>query len=114
MINEDIIEFPETPITEDTFKRQGWLKIEEFEEDEDGEGDTYVYYYYVLPLPKDNPDEACLVMISSCNDESKELGLPNGQYYVELEDMNSLGFCKSEEEVEILYRAMTGRELYED
>jgi hypothetical protein len=26
MINEDIIEFPETPITEETFERQGWLK----------------------------------------------------------------------------------------
>ena len=34
MINEDIIEFPETPITEETFERQGWLKIEEIEEDE--------------------------------------------------------------------------------
>jgi len=114
MINEDIIEFPETPITEETFERQGWLKIEEIEEDEDEEGGTYVYYYYVLPLPKDNPDEECLVMISSCNDENKELGLPTGHYYVELEDLNGLGFCKSEEEIEILYRALTGREIYED
>lgn len=114
MINEDIIEFPETPITEETFERQGWLKIEEIEEDDDEEGGTYVYYYYVLPLPKDNPDEECLVMISSCNDEYKEIGLPKGHYYVELEDFNGLGFCKSEEEIEILYRALTGRELYED
>lgn len=114
MINEDIIEFPETPITEDTFDRQGWLKVEEIEEDEDEEGGTYVYYYYVLPLPKDNPDEECLVMISSCNDENRELGLPKGHYYVELEDLNGLGFCKSEEEIEILYRALTSRELYED
>jgi hypothetical protein len=37
MINEDIIEFPETPITEDTFERQDWLKVEEIEEDEDEE-----------------------------------------------------------------------------
>ena len=113
MINEDIIEFPETPITEDTFDRQGWLKVEEIEEDEDEEGGTYVYYYYVLPLPKDNPDEDCLVLISSCNDEYRELGLPKGQYYAEIEDMNGLGFCKSEEELEILYRALTHQEIYE-
>jgi hypothetical protein len=53
-------------------------------------------------------------MISSCNDENKELGLPKGHYYVELEDLNGLGFCKSEEEVEILYRALTCGELYEE
>jgi hypothetical protein len=28
--------------------------------------------------------------------------------------LNGLGFCKSEEEIEILYRALTGREIYED
>lgn len=117
MINEDIIEFPETPITEETFEKQGWLRIEESEEDDEDDEDggaPYEYYYYVLPLPKDNPDEECLVMISNCNDESKELGLPKGHYYVELEDLNGLGFCKSEEELEILYRALTGREIYED
>jgi hypothetical protein len=113
MINEDIIEFPETPITEDTFERQGWLKVEEIEEDEDEEGGTYVYYYYVMPLPKDNPDEDCPVLISSCNDEYRELGLPKGHYYAELEDMNGLGFCKSEEELEILYRSLTHQEIYE-
>ena len=113
MINEDIIEFPETPITEDTFERQDWLKVEEIEEDTDEEGETYVYYYYVMPLPKDNPDENCQVLISSCNDEYRELGLPKGQYYVELENMNGLGLCKSEEELEFLYRSLTHREIYE-
>lgn len=114
MINEDIIEFPQTPITEKTFEEQGWLKIEEIEEDDEEEGGTYVYYYYILPLPKDNPDEECLVLISNCNDEYKELGLPKGHYFVELENQHGLGFCQSEEEVEILYRALTKRELYED
>lgn len=114
MITEDTIEFPETPITEDTFELQGWIKMEEIEEDDDTEGETYIYYYYILPLPKDNPDEDCKVIISSCNDEYKELGIPKGHYFAELEDMNGLGFCKSEEEVEILYRAITGRDLYED
>lgn len=114
MISEDIIEFPETPITEETFERQGWLKIEEIEEDDAEEGGTYVYYYYVLPLPKDNPDEECQVLISNCNDEYKEVGLPKGHYFVELENLHGLGFCKSEEQIEVLYRALTGRELYED
>jgi hypothetical protein len=114
MISEDIIEFPETPITEQTFAEQGWMKIEEIEEDEENENETHVYYYYVLPLPKDNPDENCLMLISNCNDEYKEVGLPKGHYFVELEDSYGLGFCKSEEQVEILYRALTGRELYED
>lgn len=114
MINEDIIEFPETPITEKTFEEQGWLKIEEIEEDEEEEGGTYVYYYYILPLPKDNPDENCKILISNCNDEHKDLNLPKGQYYVELEDTFGLGLCQSEEQIEILYRALTGREIYED
>lgn len=114
MINEDIIEFPETPITEATFERQGWLKVEDIEEDDEEEGETYVYYYYVMPLPKDNPDENCKVLISNCNDEYRELGLPKGQYYIELEDMNGLGLCTSEEQLEILYRALTKREIEED
>ena len=114
MINEDIIEFPETPITEKTFEEQGWLKIEDIEEDEDEEGGTTVYYYFALPLPKDNPDENCPLLISNCNDEYMELGIPKGHYYVELEDMNGLGFCQSEEQIEILYRALTGREIYEE
>lgn len=115
MISEDIIEFPHTPITEDTFQKQGWMKIEETESDEDdGLDEGYSYYYYILPLPKDNPDEECQVLISNCNDESKDLGLKKGQYYVELENMNGLGLCKSEEELEILYRAITGREIWED
>lgn len=113
MINEDIIEFPETPITEDTFEKQGWFKVEEIEEDEDEEGETYVYYYYMLPLPKDNPDEDCLKLISNCNDEYKQVGLPKGHYFVELEESLGLGFCQSEEEIEILYRALTKREIYE-
>lgn len=116
MITEDHIEFPQTPITEDTFEKQGWIKVEEIEEteDEDDVDDTNVFYYYILPLPKDNPDSDCKVLISNCDDEFSELGLPKGQYYVEIDDTNGLGFCSSEEQIEILYRALTGQELYED
>ena len=114
MINEDIIEFPETPITEKTFEEQGWMRVEESEPSDDEETDSYTYYYYILPLPKDNPDEECMMLISNCNDEYDEIGLPKGEYYVEIEDSYGLGFCKSEEQIEILYRALTGREIYED
>jgi hypothetical protein len=100
-----MIEFPYTPITEETFERQGWLR---FEDNEDG-GDTF--HYWVLPLPKDNPDDKCPVLISSADDEYFDLGLEKGQYMVEIDGMLGLGMCRNEEEVEILYRALTRHEL---
>ena len=36
-IEETPIEFPETPITEDTFERQGWEKVDEMAEEGDDE-----------------------------------------------------------------------------
>ena len=125
MITEDHIEFPETPITEKTFETQGWLRVDEteggfFDDDEENDdedtdgGESVTYYYFVLPLPKDNPDSECKMLISNCNDEYKDIGLPKGQYYVELENMNGQGICQSEEQIEILYRSLTGRDIYED
>ncbi len=113
MINEEIIEFPETPITEETFIKQGWIKVEEVDEEESEDDNEYVYYYYVLPLPKDNPDENCLMLISSCNDEYRELGFKKGQYITELEDCYGLGLCTSVEQIEILYSCLTGKDIYE-
>ena len=98
------IEFPFLPITEETFERQGWEKITETE----GEGDEKeTFSYYVLPLPKDNPDENCPFLISSADDEYLELGLNKGEYFVEIADFFGLGMCSNEEELEILYRALT-------
>jgi len=126
MITEDHIEFPETPITERTFETQGWLRVDETEggfsdseddddlDDDDSDNDGVSYYYFILPLPKDNPDSECKMLISNCNDEYQDIGLPKGQYYVELENMNGLGLCQSEEQIEILYRSLTGRDIYED
>ena len=124
MITEDHIEFPETPITEKTFEKQGWLRVDETEgglfddededDDEDADSGSTTYYYFILPLPKDNPDSECKMLISNCNDEYMDIGLPKGQYYIEMENMNGLGLCQSEEQIEILYRALTGREIYED
>jgi len=106
-MNEEFIEFPFLPITEKTFERQGWEKIIENDgEDEDSEPITF--YYWILHLPKDNPDENCPVLISTTNDSYKELGLKKGEYLVEIENFYSLGQCNTEEELQILYRALTG------
>lgn len=108
MSNEII--FPLTPITEDTFERQGWEMVVEKEETDDGDVDEY--YYWVLPLPKDNPDLGAPVLISTANDDYVEFeALKKGEYYVEIDGMYGLGFCQSEEEVEILYRALTKQEI---
>ena len=115
MISEDVIEFPETPITEQTFTKQGWIKIVETEEDESDDDviEEHKYHYFILPLPKDNPDENCLMLISFCNDEYKELGFKKGHYITELADSYGLGLCTSEEQIEILYGSLTGRDIYE-
>ena len=63
---KEIIEFPVTPITEETFERQGW---EKYEDDFDGNK----FHYFVLPLPKDNPENDCMCLISSANDEWEDL-----------------------------------------
>lgn len=100
----DIINDEGTPITETTFKKYDWEKIEE--EDDDGN-----YYYWVLPLPIDNPDENAPTLLSCSNDEWETLGIPKDTYVTELADMNGLGYCEFEEEILLLYRALTGRTL---
>lgn len=102
------IDWPLTPITEQTFKRQKWERYDEVEVTEDG---TTKYHYYMLPLPKDNPDDNGPILVSSADDEWEELGLKKGEYYVEVCDFFGLGMCRTEEELEILYRALTKREL---
>lgn len=96
--------WPLTPITEETFERQGWEMNVEKEEGEE-------YYYFTLPLPKDNPDPKAPNLISSCNDDYQDLKIKKGEYYVEIEDMYGLGISMSEEELEILYRALTKSEI---
>jgi len=99
------IAFPESLITEETFERQGWEKIQE--DESEGPGG----HYWILPLPKDNPSDDAPILISSMNDEWKDVGLPEGSYVIELEEFFGLGFCESEEQLEILYRALTGQEI---
>ena len=75
------------------------------------EDDSEEYYYFVLPLPKDNPDEHAPVLMSSANDDYKTLGINEGEYYIEIDGTNGLGLCTNEEELEILYRALTRTEI---
>ena len=107
-MKKDFIEFPFIQITEKTFERQGWEKVTEIDEESE-EPETYTYY--VLPLPKDNPDENCPVLISSADDEWKDLGIKKGEYFVEVADFFGLGLCTTEEELEILYRSLTKVEI---
>lgn len=102
-------DFPYTPITEETFERQGWEMVVEKEENEEGEMEEF--YYFFLPLPKDNPDEHAPVLMSSANDDWKTLGINEGEYMIELDGLNGLGLCTNEEELEILYRALTRTEI---
>jgi hypothetical protein len=70
------------------------------------------FYNYLLRLPKDSLDPNCMCLISSYNNEWKEIGLDEGEYIVELFDSGGLGFCTSVEEVDILYYVLTKLTIY--
>jgi hypothetical protein len=93
-----------TPITEEALEGLGFEKVLE----EDGSG----FYNYLLRLPKDSIDPNCMCLISSYNNEWKEIGLDEGQYIVELFDSGGLGFCTSVEEVDMLYYVLTKLSIY--
>ena len=107
-----MIEFPLTPITEETFERQKWEMHVEKEEPGDY-NESEEYYFFTLPLPRDNPDLKSPNLISSCNDDYADLNIKKGEYFVEVENLYGLGLCTSEEELEILYRALTKTEIEE-
>jgi hypothetical protein len=132
------VKFPLTPITEETFIRQGWRKCDVneplFEELGEGLDDFFdemgddeieepeepmekpeaIAWYYTLAIPKDRNDPYCPRLVSNATDENgllKEMGLPEGTFFVELMDWDGLGYCQSEEDIEILYKALTGTNL---
>ena len=125
------VKFPLTPITEETFIRQGWRKcdvneplFDEFGEDLDDMEDEEIEepiekpeaiaWYYTLSIPKDRTDPYCPRLVSNATDENgllKEMELPEGTFFVELMDWDGLGYCQSEEDIEILYKALTGTNL---
>jgi hypothetical protein len=109
---------PETPITDETFERQGWRKhpaidyhdTNEFYQHIDEEPEEGEAYFWSLPLPKDRTDIYAPILISNASDDTQMLinmGLKPGQYFVEIFDFDGLGFCTSEEQLELLYNTLT-------
>jgi hypothetical protein len=109
---------PQTPITEATFIRQGWVKTNVGADEviEDVENTESEHYYFLLPLPKDRKDEYAPVLTSNATDEKaalKEAGLKPGHFFVEIMNSDGLGFSTTEEELEILYWSLTGENIEE-
>jgi hypothetical protein len=106
-----------TPITEETFKRQKWQKhLTEDESRVEYDEEVESPYFFILPIPKERRDRYTPFLVSNSSDELEALrtmGLQPGQYFVEIMDMDGLGFCTTEEELEILYRALTQKNLEE-
>lgn len=100
----DIFHVTKTPITEDTFDRQGWTKVEDFDGEEH-------FTYYMLPIPKDNPDPSALHLISSAEDEYQIFELEEGEFVIEMDIFPGIGYCETEEELELLYRVLTKRHI---
>lgn len=151
------IKFVGTPITDETFIKQGWTRIDETEpdyfdddefyddwDDDTGEfegdiGDLFLpsgslgniediffnmepkypnmdewqdeYYFWVLKLPKDWPSDHVLTLISTTSDHHLP-GMKKGEYIVELYNQFGLGTCQTEEELELLYKLLTGESIY--
>jgi hypothetical protein len=112
------IKLPLTPITEHTFIRQGWGKhlvgdTLQITDDEVMDSNQEVFYY-TLPLPKDRNDEYTPMLVSNATDETgllKDMGLNPGTFFVEIMGTDGLGSCSSEEELELLYKILTGEEI---
>jgi hypothetical protein len=115
------IKLPLTPITDETFKRQKWYKhvvgdvmsVDDEEGEYSSESDEEIYYY-TLPLPRSRGDEYAPRLTSNSTDEIgilKDMGLAPGTFFVELLGTEGLGYCASEEELEILYKVLTGEDL---
>lgn len=112
------IKLPLTPITENTFIRQGWQKhivgdTLNITDDEILDNDEDVYYFS-LGLPKDRNDEYTPRLVSNATDETgllKDMGLSAGTFFVEIMGTEGLGQCTTEEELEILYKVLTGEEI---
>ena len=89
-------------------------EMEDEQQEEPMEKPEATAWYYILPIPKDRDDPYCLKLVSNATDENgllKEMGLAPGTFFVELMDNDGLGYCQSEEEIEILYKALTGKDL---
>lgn len=99
------VRLPQTPITDETFVRQGWKK------EIDDENPKEEIYQWILSLPKESRDPYSLQLISTANTD-RIPGIAKGTYGVQLLDCNGLGSCTTEEEIEILYKTLTKKSIY--
>jgi|TARA_B110000908_G_scaffold166550_1_gene217868 hypothetical protein len=116
-----------TPITDTTLERQGWVRhiskdyngtgdFIENREDMDSDEETDKPYFWTLPIPKERTDRYAPRFVSNSSDDEKELvsmGLKPNQYFIEILDFDGLGFCTTEEELEVLYTALTSKYIEE-
>ena len=116
-----------TPITDTTLERQGWVRhiskdyngtgdFIENREDMDSNEETDKPYFWTLPIPKERTDRYAPRFVSNSSDDEKELvsmGLKPNQYFIEILDFDGLGFCTTEEELEVLYTALTSKYIEE-
>jgi hypothetical protein len=122
------IRFPETSLTEETCESQGWKK--HYLDEDDGffdtnnplddkdemEDDENRHYYFTLPLPKDQRDKYRPYLVSNATNETraiKDIGLLPGSFFIEMMGTEGLGFCTTEEELEVLYYALVGESIEE-
>ena len=111
------VKLPMTPITEKTFERQGWRKVNADDGMDDDGNEQSGHYYYTLPIPKYRDDEFAPMLVSNSTDEQlllKEIGIKPGEFFIEINDMDGLGFCSSEEELDVLYSALCGEDIEEN
>ena len=69
-------------------------------------------YFWTIAIPKERTDKYAPRFVTNSSDdelELKNMGLSPNQYFVEILDFDGLGFCTSEEELEVLYRALTSK-----
>ena len=94
-----------TPITQETFKKQGWTE----EKEEDIKGNTYSFWICALPKHSRDPYTPCFIS-SPSNQKLKALN--EGEFIVELNELGGLGLCQTEEEIEVLYEMLTKQSIY--
>ena len=74
-------------------------------------------FYEKRSQKKDRDDDFAPMFVSNATDEGlllKELGLKPGQFFIEIMDMDGLGWCGSEEELDVLYSALCGEDIEEN